>query len=185
LVDELGVDLPDDFDDRSPVRIRVSRCRAGFVHPIGRREMVDALAFFGPLVSYGLRSIELRQSVGEQAGSLILARLMVPGCVVLYEQPEPPWQIRGELSSSSRHRLERAGATVVAGPAVTQVDWPRDSLAGFMLFEGLMHEIGHHLIQHHTGKRLAQVMRTADHERSAGRFASACRRAWAERGLRG
>jgi hypothetical protein len=50
-----------------------------------------------------------------------------------------------------------------------------------MLFDGLMHEIGHHLIQHHTGKRLARVMRTTDHERSAGRFADACRRAWADR----
>jgi hypothetical protein len=151
------------------------------MHPIGRPEIVDALTYFGPLVAYGLRSIELRQSVGEQVGSLTLARLMVPGRIVLYEQPQSPWQIRGELSSSSRRRLERAGATVDASPSVTHVDWPSDSLATLMLFDGLMHEIGHHLIQQHTGKREARVMRTADHERSAERFVSACRRAWGPR----
>jgi hypothetical protein len=47
-----------------------------------------------------------------------------------------------------------------------------------------MHEIGHHLIQHHTGKRLARVMRTADHERRADQFAEACRRTWAQRETR-
>jgi hypothetical protein len=181
LVGGLGVDLPDDGDGRSPVRIRVSRCRPGFIHPIGRQDIVDVLTFFGPLVSYGLRSIELRQSVGEEGDAQALARLMVPGRIVLYEQPQPPWQIRGELSSSSRRRLERAGAAVDAGPSVTQVDWPGDSLANLMLFDGLVHEIGHHLIQQHTGKRVARVMRTADHERSAERFVSACRRAWVQR----
>jgi hypothetical protein len=50
-----------------------------------------------------------------------------------------------------------------------------------MLVDGLMHEIGHHLIQHHKGKRLARVMRTADHERRAKQFAEACRQAWVAR----
>jgi hypothetical protein len=48
-----------------------------------------------------------------------------------------------------------------------------------MLFDGLMHEIGHHLIQQHTGKRTARVMRTGDHERRADAFADACRKTWA------
>jgi len=181
LVRELGFDPPDDLDGRPPVRIRVGRCRPGSVHPLGRRQIIDALTFFGPLVSYGLRSVELRQAAGEADVPLVLAKLMVPGRIVLFEQPQPPWEIRGELSAGSRDRLERAGATVDVGPAATRVEWPGDSLARLMLFDGLMHEIGHHLIQHHTGKRLARVMRTADHERSAERFADACRRAWADR----
>jgi hypothetical protein len=179
LLHDLGIELPEDVDARSP-RIRVGRCRPGFVHPIGRREIVDALAFFGPLVSYGLRSIELRQPVGDAAESIALARLQVPGRIVLYEQSKPPWLIQGEPAQGSRERLERAGATVESGPLGTRVEWPGDSLASFMLFDGLMHEIGHHLIQHHTGKRTARVMRTADHERRAQRFADACRRAWVE-----
>jgi hypothetical protein len=41
-----------------------------------------------------------------------------------------------------------------------------------------MHEIGHHVVQHRTGKRGARVMRTADHERRADAFAAACRLRW-------
>jgi hypothetical protein len=54
------------------------------------------------------------------------------------------------------------------------VDWPGDTLRDFLLFDGLMHEIGHHM----TGKRTARVMRTADHERRADAFATACRLVW-------
>jgi hypothetical protein len=183
LIRGLGVDVPEDVGAGSAVRIRVGRCRPGYVHPLGRRQIVDALAFFGPLVSYGLRSVELRQSVDEADGPLVLARLMVPGCIVLFEQPQAPWEIRGELSPHARRRLELAGAMVDVGPAVTRVEWPGDSLARLMLFDGLLHEIGHHLVQHHSGKRSVRVMRTADHERSAERFADACQRAWADRSL--
>jgi hypothetical protein len=180
LIRDLGVELLEDADGQWP-RIRVGRCRPGFFHPIGRGEIIEALAFFGPPARYGLRSIELRQSVGEEDGSITLARLLVPGVIVLYEQAMPPWLIRGELTQESKARLERAGAAVESEPAVTRVEWRGRSLPDFMLFEGLMHEIGHHLIQHHTGKRLARVMRTADQERRAEQFTEACRRAWAQR----
>jgi hypothetical protein len=180
LINVLGVELREDDDGGWP-RIRVGRCRPGFLHPIGRVEIVEVLTFFGPLARYGLRSIELRQSVGEELGSLTLSRLLVPGRIVLYEQTQPPWHFRGELSQESKARLERAGAAIESEPAFTRVEWPGRSLADFMLFDGLMHEIGHHLIQHHTGKRLARVMRTADHERRAEQFAEACRRAWVRR----
>jgi hypothetical protein len=179
LMSDLGVELPDDDEGQWP-RIRVGRCRPGFLHPIGRGEIVEALAFFGPLVRYGLRSIELRQAGEEERGSLTLARLVVPGRILLYEQSEPPWLIRGDLSRGSRERLERTGAIIESGPASTRVDWPGDSLAHLMLFDGLMHEIGHHLIQHHKGKRPARMMRTADHERRARDFADGCRRSWVE-----
>lgn len=180
LISDLGVELREDDDGQWP-RIRVGRCRPGFLHPIGRREIVEVLTFFGPLARYGLRSIELRQSVGAEDGSLTLARLIVPGGIVLYEQSQPPWLIRGELTQTSRERLERAGAAIESQPAFTRVVWPGRSLADFMRFDGLMHEIGHHLIQHHKGKRLVRVMRTADHERRALQFAEACRRAWVQR----
>jgi len=180
LISDLGVELREDDDGRWP-RIRVGRSRPGFLHPIGRGEIVEVLTFFGPLARYGLRSIELRQSVGEESGSLTLSRLLVPGRIVLYEQTQPPWLFRGELSQESKARLERAGAAIESEPALTRVEWPGRSLADFMLFDGLMHEIGHHLIQHHKGKRLARVMRTSDHERRAEQFAVACRRAWVRR----
>lgn len=179
LISNLGVELQGDAEGRWP-RIRVGRCRPGFFHTITRGEIIDVLSFFGPLARYGIRAIELRQSAGDTE-SLTLARLLVPGRIVLYEQSPPPWLIRGDLARDSRDRLERAGAAIDSGPAVTRIEWPGRSLADFMLFDGLMHEIGHHLIQHHKGKRLARLMRTADHERRAGLFADACRQAWVAR----
>jgi Zn-dependent peptidase ImmA (M78 family) len=47
-----------------------------------------------------------------------------------------------------------------------------------MLFDVLMHEVGHHLIQHHKGKRQARVARTRDHEAFADAFARRWREVW-------
>ncbi len=168
-------------DSAQPVRIRVNRPRPGFVHPLARRQIADALAFFGPLAGYGLKSVELHHAGDGDPGVPILGRLRVPGTVILYEQRASPWTIAGRLSEESLRRLRDAGAIVEMRPSSTVIDWPDESLAHFMLFDGLMHEVGHHLIQHHTGKRSARVMRTADHERAAERFAAACRAAWAAR----
>jgi hypothetical protein len=164
-----------------PVRVHVSRPRPGFVHPIGRRQVLEALDFFGPLAAYGVRSVELRHADLGASGAHVLARLQVPGVVILYAQRVSPWTFAGQPSEESLRRIRDAGAIVDIGPTATIIDWPGETLAEFMLFDGLMHEVGHHLIQHHTGKRTARVARTADHERAAERFAAACRTAWAER----
>jgi hypothetical protein len=172
---------PDQVGSVEPVRVRATRPRPGFTHPLGRRQVHEALDFFGPLATYGLRTVELRHIDQEEPGVPVLARLRVPGTVILYEQRASPWTIAGRLSEESLRRLHEAGAIVDIGASATVVDWPEETLAEFMLFDGLMHEVGHHLIQHHTGKRTARVMRTADHERAAERFAAACRAAWAAR----
>jgi hypothetical protein len=168
-------------DSTEPLRFHISRPRPGFQHPLSRQQIVETLAFFGPLTVYGLKSVELRQVGNGVSGVPVLGRLLVPGTVILYEQPATPWTITGRLSEESLGRLRDAGATVELKPSVTVIDWPGETLAHFMLFDGLMHEVGHHLIQHHTGKRTARVMRTADHERAAERFAAACRSAWVAR----
>jgi len=162
--------------------IRVVPARAGFLHPATRRDIRELLAFFGPLAVYGLQSVELRQAVdtGPTGGRWLIGRLHVPGRVVLYEQPCPPWVIR-EISAPALERLRSAGATLEVAAAVTRVHWPGETLRDFVLFDGLMHEIGHHLVQHHRGKRSMRVMRTADHERYAEAFAAECRLAWADR----
>jgi hypothetical protein len=149
------------------------------VHPLARRQIVDALAFFGPIAAYGLASVELHHAGDVLSGLPILGRLRVPGTIVLYEQPVSPWTIAGRLSEESLRRIRDAGAIVEVQPSATVIDWPGDTMLRFMLFDGLMHEVGHHLIQQHIGKRTARVMRTADHERAAQRFAAACRATWA------
>ena len=166
-------------DRPASVRIRVTQARAGFHHPLGRREIRELLAFFGPVTTYGVRSIELSRLPSDEPNTIWLATLRVPGVILLYEQAESPWVLRG-MSETAVDRLEHAGAVVSTVDTVTRIEWPGETLADCMRFDGLLHEIGHHLIQHHTGKRSARVMRTADHERRAQRFADACRRAWVE-----
>jgi hypothetical protein len=153
------------------VSIRSCSARPVFVPPLGPADSRHALDFFAPAASYGVRAIELRHADDRPR----LATLKVPGLVVLYEQRRPPWTFPGRLDPATLARLRRAGAHV---EAATTVDWPGETLRDFVLFDGLMHEIGHHIVQHATGKRTARVMRTADHERRADAFAAACRLAW-------
>nr|BFE61159.1 hypothetical protein GCM10020063_056850 [Dactylosporangium thailandense] len=161
---------------RVPVRARPAR--PGFRHPATPADIAALLAFFGPAATYGLRGIELRQRT---AASPAVAALRVPGHVLLFEQPEPPWLLPGRLTPPALGRLRRAGALIAEGPAATRVDWPGSTLRDFVLFDGLMHEIGHHTVQHAANKRRTAAMRTADHERRADAFAARARAAWAAR----
>ena len=76
--------------------------------------------------------------------------------------------------------MRRAGAQVEIDreTKATFVHWPDYSLSNFMIFEVLLHEIGHHILQHNTGKRTQRIARTRDHEAFARRFADRCRAAW-------
>jgi hypothetical protein len=160
------------------VPVRVCRARSGFVHPADPADVVRVLSFFGPAAAYGLRGVELRQQPAGGTGPAV-AELRVPGVVLLFEQPAPPWELPGQLTDLAMGRLQRAGARVVTGPAGTLVDWPGSTLRDFMLFDGLMHEIGHHMIQHAARKQRTRAMRTADHERRADAYAMRARHAWA------
>lgn len=162
------------------VPVRVCPPRPGHVHPAGPADVARVLSFFGPSAVYGLRGVELRQRPAAGTGPAVAA-LRVPGVVLLFEQPAPPWLLPGRLTGAATARLERAGALVGAGLAGTLVDWPEGTLRDFMLFDGLMHEIGHHVIQHAARKRHTRAMRTADHERRADAYAIQARHAWAAR----
>ena len=102
----------------------------------------------------------------------------MPGRIILYAQPPSPWVLPGGLPAREEERLRRAGAAVerIGGGCQTVVAWPGATLRDFMLFDVLMHEVGHHMVQQYTGKRLARVGRTRDHEAVADRFALQCRR---------
>jgi hypothetical protein len=162
------------------VPLRVCSPRPGFVHPAGRADVVRVLTFFGSAATYGLRGVELRQRPAADTG-VAVAALRVPGIVLLFEQPAPPWVLFGRFTDAATARLQRAGARVAAGLAGTRVDWPGGTLRDFMLFDGLMHEIGHHMIQHAARKHRTRAMRTADNERRADAYAMRARHAWAAR----
>jgi len=162
-------------------KISVQRPRKGFSHPTGRALLKRALLHFGELSWYGVREISLihnPDSVGQN--KLIFGRLSVPGKILLYEQPHPPWLLGGLVRGDQRQLLESAGATVEISSdgARCKIDWPEDTLSNFMLFEVFMHEIGHHIIQQFKGKRQAQVLRRKDHEVLALAFARRCRQSF-------
>ncbi|WP_432993208.1 hypothetical protein [Dactylosporangium sp. CA-233914] len=162
----------------APVPVRARPARPGFVHPAAPADIVRVLTFFGPAATYGLRRVELRQRGADRP---LVAALRVPGVVLLYEQPEPPWVLGGRLADAAVLRLERAGAAVSRGALATRVDWPGATLRDFMLFDGLMHEVGHHVVQHAARRHRTRAMRTADHERRADAYARRARRAWESR----
>lgn len=161
-------------------RIPMQRPNPGMHHPASRAEILRVLAFFGPETVYGIRSITLSRTPDIVSNRLQFGQLIVPGCIVLFAQPVSPWIIAGRLPQEDEVRLSGAGAGIARGGGGMQtvVTWPAESLRDFMLFDVLMHEIGHHLIQHYKGKRTVRVVRTKDHEAFADTFARRCRTAY-------
>jgi len=154
------------------VRITVRQPRNGFHHPISKQDVLEMLRAVGPLAFYGLRSVELARSPSK-GSTPVFGRYYVPGRILLFEQPMPPWRLSGLLRGDVARRMERAGAvlTLLTDVGATRVDWPQATLRRFMLEEVLFHELGHHVLQHHKGKRPARIARTRDHEAFAARFA--------------
>ena len=155
-------------------RIIVRTSRPGFHHPAGKAAIWEILESVGPVAFYGLRSIELVRAPDNARTSVpLFGRYCVPGRIILYEQPMPPWRLSGLLSEAAARRLGQAGAvlTRLTDVGATLVDWPQDTLGRFMSEQVLLHELGHHVLQHHKGKRPARIARTRDHEAFAARFA--------------
>jgi len=168
-------------DSLTPLpRLCVKGTSEGRIHPAGKAEIARVLRFFGPSCSYGLRSIELAYRHDHDGGGdrdLLMGRLIVPGRIVLYDQMPSPWLLPYQLSAGATARLQRAGAIVDWGgrDEPTAVRWPGATLRDYMLFDVLMHEVGHHMAQQYTGKRRVRARRTKDHEAFADLFARRCR----------
>jgi hypothetical protein len=187
MLKEMGIAYV--FQDRDlpnePVlpRIIIKRPRPGYLHALEKSDVFQILKFVGAEAIYGLRSIELvEQPAATVTRVPFFGRLIVPGRIKLYEQPTPPWRLPGILPETEAKNIRRAGAEVEIDLEVeaTFVHWPEDSLRNFMIFEVLLHEVGHHILQHNTGKRTQRIVRTRDHEAFARRFAHRCRSAWFE-----
>lgn len=158
-------------------RISVATSRKGFFHPASKSAIKQVLLYFGDLSVYGIREISLVQRHNTAADKLLFGALSIPGKILLYEQPELPWHLSGKLPRQQLDLITEAGATVEfsSDESRCKIEWPSDTLPDFMLFEVLMHEIGHHVIQQFKGKRQGQVLRTKDHEAVATQFARRCR----------
>ena len=162
-----------------PPRVQIGRAPAGFVHAATRADVLALLLRAGAECIYGLRAVRLSVAPRTDGRELRFGRLLVPGVIVLYAQPAPPWVLPGVLPAGEQDRLARAGAeiTVAGGGLQTIVTWPGDTLRRFMLFDVLLHEIGHHVLQHERRAPSRRIVRTRDHEAFADQFA----RRWRER----
>lgn len=158
-------------------RIRRQPPRKGYYHPASPRDIKAMLHYFGELSYYGVREIQLAQRPAISCGKIVLAKLSIPGKIILFEQPFFPWSVGGTLEQEMLEILEAAGAQVENSDdgCRSKISWSAQDLRKFMLFEGLMHEVGHHIIQQFKGKRTSQVLRLKDHELLARNFARRCR----------
>lgn len=160
-------------------RIVIHRPSHGFFHPATQQQVQEILMAVGSIGVYGLKSVELsRQSDVEISGSAVLARYIAPDRIVLFEQQRPPWHFIGRIPDPTRELFEKSGAEIrwSADASVTIVGWPSDTLAHFLLAEGLLHEIGHHIKQHEARAGNRRIARTRDHEAFASNFASRLKR---------
>ncbi|HWS64163.1 MAG TPA: hypothetical protein VN325_15510 [Steroidobacteraceae bacterium] len=160
----------------APLRIRVTEAaaRPGWLHAASRRDVLRFLRLLDPDLLYGVRQIALAQAPAEAGGTgLLFGRFVSIGRIELFEQPVPPWFVRGRLPTAETRRLLHAGASVRADNALgtTWIDWQPAALRKFFLREVLMHELGHHRLQHDKGKRPTRIARTRDHEAYATRIA--------------
>ncbi len=177
ILDYDETESDEELDPRLP-RVITKRPRPGHFHPASKSDILQVLEFFGEECFYGLKTIKLMQGSATCGNmTLLMGRLDVPGTIILYDQAISPWPINGTLPKVSKHVLDSAGAKleICAGGLQTLIHWNGDSLKNFMLFEVLMHEIGHHLIQQFSGKKGVRVARTKDHEHYAKLFAQKCR----------
>jgi hypothetical protein len=159
-------------------RVWVREPRPGYFHPAPKPAILEALHHVGAVCTYGLRSIALVRAPAVPAARVRFGRLRIPGEVLLYDQAIPPWILPGRLADTECERLEYAGAEIeIVGDGIqTRVGWPGETLRDFMLFDVLMHELGHHMVQQYTGKRIARVRRTRDHEAFAAWLAARIRK---------
>ena len=173
---ELGLTTERNNKHRQPrhsgPRILIQMTSPGFFHPATKKDISNLLRAVGPLAVYGLRSVELVRAPSGGLPALVFGRYQASGRILLYQQPLPPWRLSGVLKREDARRLKRAGALIklLPGSRATPIVWPDFSLKRFMIEEVLLHELGHHVLQHHKGKRPVRIARTKDHEAFAAQF---------------
>jgi len=146
--------------------IKIQKPLSGTLHPLHRRDIRDFLATLGPTSTYGLKAISLRQQSACEDGSLTFAEYVAPGEICLYAAPQSPWKLPFIPSQQDLAAFTRHGARIMIDRQLNQttVTWEPSNLKAFYLVEALAHEIGHHLLQYHKGKRSAVLCRQSDHE---------------------
>lgn len=160
------------------LRILTQKPLPHLVCPLHPQEIRAFLHCLGPSAVYGLRVIRLRQECLLNSSGIVFAEYVVPDEIHLYAVPASPWQFRFVPSRSDCEAFTRHGASVHIDKSrgQTTVYWTPNGLKSYLLYEVLAHEIGHHVLQHNTGKRQAQIRRRYDHEACADLYSRRIRK---------
>lgn len=166
-----GESAPDSFL-RQP-RITTQRPLPGFVLPLQVSDTRRFLTRLGPASVYGLREVRLRQECLFGLRGVTFAEYILSGILDIYAVPASPWRLAFVPCAADLRTFRRYAAHVDVNETArrTAIRWEPNGLTNFFLYEVLAHEIGHHVLQQHKGKRPAQVCRRADHEACADIYA--------------
>lgn len=149
--------------------ICVSKPCPGTFHPLRPRDIRGLLEQAGGASAYGLNRIRMRYECAFLSDAVLFGEYLLAGEIHLYAVPPSPWRIPFVPAEEDIAAFRRHGARVLVSEArqMTTVEWSEEGLRGFYLYEVLAHELGHHLLHYHRGKRLAVTCRRSDHERRA------------------
>ena len=78
----------------------------GFIHPLSRSDIITVLRNLREEYCYGIRTVEVT-GTRQSHRQLTLGRLLIPGRIVLFEQPQPPWML-DTIDDTTRRRLRRS-----------------------------------------------------------------------------
>jgi hypothetical protein len=145
----------------------------GIIQPLTAAAVRDLLERVGPEYWYGLREVRIAANGAGSPGSTALAEYRLPGTIIVYGVTSACWRIGGLVSMEALAHMTECGARILHNPSpwATHICWTQDSLAAFYLRHVLPHELGHHRIQHRSGKPRRQRCRRADHEALARLYA--------------
>ena len=154
-------------------RIVTQKPLPGFVLPLRSCDVRLFLTRLGPAAAYGLCEVRLRRECLFGTIGVTFAEYILPGRIDVYAVPASPWRLAFVPPPADLQAIGRYAARVDVNQAARQttVWWEPGGLTAFFLYEVLAHEIGHHVLQQHRGKRSAQVCRRADHESCADLYA--------------
>ena len=146
--------------------IRVQKPLPGLIHPLHARDIRGFLEAMGPTSMYGVKCIRLRSESGVTAQGIVFGEYLLSGEIHLYAVPSLTWKLPFEMHAADLADFARYGCRceIDALLGQTTLAWSLAGLRDYTLYEVLAHELGHHLLQYHKGKRPAALCRRSDHE---------------------
>ena len=160
------------LSDSAPERrlpIRAQKPLPGTLHPLNPRDIRGLIEALGPASLYGIPCIRLRRECGVTPQGIVFGEYLLSGEIHLYAVPSLTWKLPYLLQDSNLAAFVRHGCHCEVEEEIerTTLIWSLSGLRTYYLYEVLAHELGHHLLQYHKGKRSATLCRRADHEKWA------------------